>query len=50
MDGFQFWIIFLFVIVSRLVLGPTQSPLQWVLGTFLRVKTTRAWSWPLTSI
>jgi hypothetical protein len=33
--GFDFWQglgIFLFITMSRMALGPTQSPIQWVLG------------------
>jgi len=37
--------------MSRLAVGPTQPPFQWVLGAFsLGDKVVKAWSWPLTSI
>jgi hypothetical protein len=39
---------FSFTIGSRLSLGPTQSPVRWVLGLFPGGKTTGSWSWPFT--
>jgi hypothetical protein len=43
--------IFLFTTTSRLALGPTQPPIQWVLGALsLGCKVAAAWIWPLTSI
>lgn len=36
--------------LSRLVLGPTRSPIQRVLGSFSRSKVAGMWSWPLTSV
>jgi len=43
---------FLFTTVSRPSLGATQSPVQWVPGSFPFPggKATGAWSWPLSSI
>jgi len=35
---------------SKLVLEPTQPPIQWVLGFFPRGKAVEAWSSPVTSI
>jgi len=34
--------------LSRPVLGPTQTPLQWVLGLSRGQRAARAWCWPLT--
>jgi hypothetical protein len=34
---------------SRPALGPTQSPIQWVLEALSRGKAAGAWSWPLSS-
>jgi hypothetical protein len=51
--GFDFWQRqenFLFSTVSRPDLGPTQPPIQWVLGFFPRGKAAEAWSRPRTSI
>jgi hypothetical protein len=44
---------FLYSTASRPALGPSQPPLQWVMGykDFLPThKAAGAWSWPLTSI
>jgi hypothetical protein len=39
--------IFLFSMVSKLALGPTQPPIQWVpWGDFAGGKVASAWSWP----
>jgi len=35
---------FLFSIMSRMALGPTQLPIQWVLVAFLGGEVARAWS------
>jgi hypothetical protein len=40
---------FFFSIESRLVLGPNQPPIQWILGLCLNGKAAGAWSWPLIS-
>jgi len=41
----------LFTTVSRMALGPTQPPIQWVLGgSFSEGEVVGAWGWPLTSI
>jgi hypothetical protein len=44
--GFDSWWglgIFLFTTMSRMAVGPTQPPIQWVLGALsLRVKAARA--------
>ena len=35
---------------SRLALGPTQTPIQWVPGIFPQGKAAWAWRWPSTPI
>ena len=39
-----------FLHLSRVALGPTQPPIQWLLGLFSEGKAARAWSWPPTLI
>jgi hypothetical protein len=52
--GFDSWRglgIFLFTIVSRTALEPTQPPIQWIPGALsLGVKRQGLWTWTLTSI
>jgi hypothetical protein len=44
------WNYFVLFTSSRPILGPTQSPIQWVLGALSpRGKAAGAWGWPLTS-
>jgi hypothetical protein len=42
-------VIFVIATVSKLVLGPTQTPVKHCVDCFLWVKASEAWSWPLTS-
>jgi len=42
--------VFLVSQTSKLVLGLTQPPIQWVLGSFTGVEVPEVWSWPQTSI
>ena len=36
--------------LSILALGPTQTPVQWVMGLFPGCKAARVWLWPTTPI
>jgi hypothetical protein len=41
--------VFLFCQTSKLVLGLTQPPIQWVSGSLTGVQVSGVWSWPPTS-
>jgi len=44
--------LFLFATISRMALGPTQPPIQWIPWALTGVggKAVKTQSWPLTSI